>query len=265
MSAWFQRQPVARWLLLIMAIFLLAACTPRYLRDGPPDQLLDVTLIEPVNPKPEPLSAYGNHSPYEVMGQTYEVLPTAVGYVEQGRASWYGQAFHGRLTSSGEPYDLYQLTAAHKTLPLPTYVEVRRLDTDQSIIVRVNDRGPFKPGRIIDLSWAAAVKLGMDQVGTAPVEVRALTFDGPPPSIARPARLPVWVQAGAFSNPDNARQLQARLEDAGVGPVAFEAPKTGFSRVWRVRVGPILEATTAIDVVAQLLELGLDQAQYVYP
>ncbi len=255
----------ARWLLLVLVILVLAACTPRYLRDGPPDQVLDVSLIEPVNPKPEPLSAYGNHSPYEVMGERYEVLPTATGYVEQGTASWYGQAFHGRLTSSGEPYDLYQLTAAHKTLPLPSYVEVRRLDTDQSIIVRVNDRGPFKPGRIIDLSWAAAVKLGMDQVGTAPVEVKALTFDGPPPMIARPARLPVWVQVGAFSNADNARQLQQRLEGAGLGPVAFEPPKDRRDRVWRVRVGPILEAAEAIEVIGQLLELGLDQAQYVYP
>lgn len=265
MSSLFKGQHVARWLLLVVAVLMFTACTPRYLRDGPPENVLDVSLIEQVNPKPEPLSAYGNHSPYEVMGETYEVLPTAVGYVEQGRASWYGKAFHGRLTSSGEPYDLYQLTAAHKTLPLPTYVEVRRLDTNQSIIVRVNDRGPFKPGRIIDLSWAAAVTLGMDQEGTAPVEVRALTFDGPPPSIARPARLPVWVQAGAFSNPDNARQLQARLEGAGVRPVAFEPPKSRRDRVWRVRVGPISEATTAIDVIAQLLELGLDQAQYVYP
>ena len=255
----------ARWVLVVLVMLMLAACTPRYLRDGPPSQVLDVSLIEPVNPKPEPLSAYGNHSPYEVMGETYEVLPTATGYVEQGDASWYGQAFHGRLTSSGEPYDLYQLTAAHKTLPLPTYVEVRRLDTDQSIVVRVNDRGPFKPGRIIDLSWAAAVKLGMDQIGTAPVEVRALTFDEPPPMIARPARVPVWVQVGAFANAENARELQRRLEGAGLAPVAFEPPTHRRDQVWRVRVGPILEATTAIEVIGQLLELGLDQAQYVYP
>jgi len=255
----------ARCLFLVLVMLILAACTPRYLRDGPPDHVLDVSLIEPVHPRPEPLSAYGNHSPYEVMGEVYEVLPTARGYVERGDASWYGQAFQGRPTSSGEPYDLYQLTAAHKTLPLPTYVEVRRLDTNQSIIVRVNDRGPFKPGRIIDLSWAAAVKLGMDEVGTAPVEVRALTFDDPPPLIARPARLPVWVQVGAFSNADNAIQLQQRLVGAGLGPVAFEPPKNRRDRVWRVRVGPILEATTAIEVIGQLLELGLDQAQYVYP
>lgn len=253
---------VALW---AMVAVVMVGCTPRYLRDGPPAETLDVSLIQPVRPKPEPLAAYGNHSPYEVMGERYEVLPSAQGYVEQGIASWYGTAFHGRLTSSGEPYDLYQLTAAHKTLPLPTYVEVRHLETDQSIIVRVNDRGPFKPGRIIDLSWAAAVKLGIDQAGTAPVEVRALTFDGPPPMIKRPARVPVWVQAGAFSSVENAERLKAQLEQAGLAPIAFESPKSPRDRVWRVRVGPLVAVDEAIEVIGRLLELGLDQAQYVYP
>lgn len=254
------------WLVGPLVAAILTGCaTPRYLSDGPPAQRLDVSLIQPVEPKPEPLAAYGNHSPYQVMGETYEVLRTAEGYVEKGIASWYGTAFHGRLTSSGEPYDLYQLTAAHKTLPLPSYVEVKRLDTGQSIVVRVNDRGPFKPGRIIDLSWAAAVRLGMDQLGTAPVEVRALTFAGPPPSIRRPAKVPVWVQAGAFSSVDNAEILRARLAAAGVGPIAFEAPKSPRDGVWRVRVGPLLVMDDAIAVIAQLLELGLDEAQYVYP
>ena len=258
-------KPWVSCFLCLAVALIVAGCTPRYLRDGPPADTLDVSLIQPVVPKPEPLAAYGNHSPYEVMGERYEVLPSAQGYVEKGVASWYGTAFHGRLTSSGEPYDLYQLTAAHKTLPLPTYVEVKHLETGESIIVRVNDRGPFKPGRIIDLSWAAAVKLGIDQAGTAPVEVRALIFDGPPPMIKRPARVPVWVQAGAFSSQENAERLKIQLEQAGLGPIAFEAPKGPRNRVWRVRLGPLLAVDEAIDVIGRLLELGLDQAQYVYP
>ena len=249
----------------LVSLALLAGCVPRYKWDGPPRQRLDVSLIEPVYPQPEPLSAYGNHSPYEVMGQTYEVLPTATGYRERGVASWYGRAFHGRPTSSGEPYDLYQLTAAHKSLPLPTYVEVTHLETGRSIVVRVNDRGPFKPGRIIDLSWAAAVKLGIDQAGTAPVEVRALTFEEPPYRAPRPAKLPVWVQAGAFSEISNAERLHARLADAGIGPVRFEPPMHARDPIWRVRLGPFETQALAVGIMERLLELGLVEAQYVYP
>lgn len=249
----------------VLCVSLVAACAPLYQRDGPPAERLDVSLIAPVVPKPEPLSAYGNHSPYEVMGQRYEVLPTAHGYQETGIASWYGAAFHGRRTSSGEPYDLYQLTAAHKSLPLPTYVEVTHLDTGRSIIVRVNDRGPFKPGRIIDLSWAAAVKLGIDEQGTAPVLVRALSFGEGPLPPKRPARLPVWVQAGAFSQRENADRLAERLSASGLGPLMFEAPQSRRDALWRVRLGPFDDLDSAVNMVERLLELGLDQAQYVYP
>lgn len=249
---------------LLLGVIVLSGCA-RYTFDGPPSGSFETSLIKPVVPKPEPLSAYGNHSPYEVWGEHYEVLPTARGYVETGIASWYGTAFHGRLTSSGEPYDMYQLTAAHKHLPLPSYVEVTHLETGESIVVRVNDRGPFKPGRIIDLSWAAAVRLGIDQAGTAPVEVRALTFDEPDPSIRRPAKLPVWVQAGAFSDRSNAEKLRDRLTLADIAPVAFEGPKTTKAGVWRVRLGPFSDVQAAISGVAQLLEMGLEQTQYVYP
>ena len=256
----------ARWVALLGGVCLLglSGCA-RYTWDGPPSEPFDVSLIEPVVPRQEPLSAYGNHSPYEVWGEQYEVLPTAEGHIEQGIASWYGAAFHGRLTSSGEPYDMYRLTAAHKHLPLPSYVEVTHLDTGESIVVRVNDRGPFKPGRVIDLSWAAAVRLGIDQTGTAPVEVRALTFDQPGPNIPRPAKLPVWVQVGAFSDMANAETLRDRLAAAGIGPVEFEPPKSRTNRVWRGRLGPFLETEAAISGVGQLLEMGLEQTQYVYP
>jgi rare lipoprotein A len=143
--------------------------------DGAPAEIpADVAnLPEPV-PHAEPLSRYGNRSPYEVLGKTYTVLPSANGYVERGVASWYGTKFDGRATSNFEPYDIYQFTAAHRTLPLPSYARVTNLDNGRSVIVRINDRGPFHAGRLIDLSYAAAVKLGVNVHGTAPVEVRGI-------------------------------------------------------------------------------------------
>ena len=127
-----------------------------------------------VVPQPETKSRYGNPETYVVFGERYHVLDTSDGYVERGIASWYGEPFHGRKTSSGETYDMHRLTAAHKSLPLPTYVQVTNLDNGRRIVVRVNDRGPFHEGRIIDLSYAAARKIGMIGPGTARVEVRAL-------------------------------------------------------------------------------------------
>ena len=127
--------------------------------------------------KNEPRSRSGNPASYEVFGKRYFVLPTAEGYDETAIDSWYGSKFHGRRTSSGETYDMFAMTAAHKTLPLPTYVEVTHLGTGKRIVVKVNDRGPFVEGRIIDLSFAAARKLGIDQVGTARVRVRALSVN----------------------------------------------------------------------------------------
>jgi rare lipoprotein A len=133
-----------------------------------------VPEIRDVVPVAEPLSLYGNPEEYVVDGVTYRVLETARGYVEEGQASWYGEEFHGRRTSSGEPFDMYAMSAAHRSLPLPTYVRVTNLDNGLGTVVRVNDRGPFHGGRIIDLSWAAASKLGMIGPGTARVRVRAL-------------------------------------------------------------------------------------------
>jgi rare lipoprotein A len=132
--------------------------------------------IPDVVPRAEPPSASGNMLEYEQSGGWYRVLDTSRGYDETGVASWYGRQFHGRRTSSGEPFDMYAVSAAHRTLPLPSYVHVTNLDNGRSIIVRVNDRGPFHETdrRIIDLSYAAAVKIGMTGSGTANVRVRAM-------------------------------------------------------------------------------------------
>ncbi|MBB3227745.1 rare lipoprotein A [Luteibacter sp. Sphag1AF] len=174
--------------------------------DSVPTEIPDVSkLPEPV-PKVEPRALYGNKSPYSVLGKSYNVLPSPNGYVERGIASFYGNKFHGYKTSSLEEYDMYQFSAAHKTLPLPSYARVTNLENGRSVIVRINDRGPFHENRIIDLSFAAAVKLGVWPKGTGLVEVRAIDPEHPeesgpapllttPPPRSAPVAAPVVVAA----------------------------------------------------------------------
>jgi rare lipoprotein A len=158
-----------------------------------------VDLIPEPDVVDEPRSRYGNRSPYTVLGKSYQVRESTEGFVEQGLASFYGNKFHGRRTSNLEVYDMYAFTAAHKTLPLPSFARVTNLENGRSVIVRVNDRGPFHEGRVVDLSWAAAVKLDMHRAGTARVEVRALAPAAgsyaalqAAPAAARPARSTRW-------------------------------------------------------------------------
>ena len=146
-----------------------------HIPDSTPDEIPDVDAIPEPEVAHEPRSRVGNRSTYAVLGKQYHVLADAKGYVEEGLASYYGNKFHGRRTSNMEVYDMYAFTAAHKTLPLPSFARVTNRDNGKSVVVRVNDRGPFHAGRVIDLSYAAAVKLGITQRGTGRVEVRALT------------------------------------------------------------------------------------------
>ncbi len=229
---------VAR-LALPLAVLLLAACAgkapprreaadaaPNY-RDSAPPVPIDIASIPEPVPKHEPRARYGNHSPYEVFGHRYHVKERADGYVERGVASWYGTKFHGRLTSTRESYDMFQLTAAHKTLPLPAYARVTNLENGRSTIVRINDRGPFVGNRIIDLSYAAAVKLGIHVQGTAQVEVRVVTPDddlaspdtrlADAPAVDLP---PVGVPAPA----EDGVSLRGIGGDAAAAPIAELAP-----------------------------------------
>ncbi|MCG8671190.1 MAG: septal ring lytic transglycosylase RlpA family protein, partial [Pseudomonadales bacterium] len=213
----------------LIASLLISACShrpPFEPKDGPPKLRKDISAVQDAVPKVEPKARYGNHSPYKVFGKTYHVMESSDGYREEGIASWYGEKFAGRSTSSMEPYDPYLMTAAHKSLPLPSYVRVTNLKNKRSVIVRVNDRGPFHGNRIIDLSYAAAIKLGYANQGTAPVLVEIIdpeTFQNAPvvankedqPSKAthQPANLmlatqtaaqtadspQLFLQAGAFS------------------------------------------------------------------
>lgn len=196
-------------------------------RDGAPEGPAPVTF-KAVSPKSEPLSRYGNPGAYKVAGHTYEVMTSSSGYRTRGLASWYGTKFHSRRTSSGEDYDMYALTAAHKTLPLPSYVRVKNLSNGREAIVKVNDRGPFHSGRVIDLSYAAAAKLGLLPKGTAPVEIEALSTTGKS-HVAH-----YYLQAGAFNSASLAESLRGKLSKLTPSPVFIEKYQQRFI----VRVGP---------------------------
>ena len=205
--------------------------------DGAPLQQVDFDAIPEPEPQMELYSKYGNPPYYEVNDRLYHTLSSSAGYVERGIASWYGTKFHGRRTSSGEPYDLYAVTAAHKTLPLPSYVLVTNLNNGRNLVVRVNDRGPFHDERIIDLSYAAAGKLGVLPTGTARVEVRAIqpgeqlpslvarVGEAPPYEIpVEPGRAPMPLVASADSQPPVGIEADAAPVKEAVEEISPPAP-----------------------------------------
>ncbi len=213
-------------------------------QDGAPTKAKAITFKEPV-PTKEPLSRYGNPTEYYVDGHTYEVLKSSTGYKTRGIASWYGTKFHKQRTSSGEPYDMYVMTAAHKTLPLPTYVKVKNLNNGRVAVVKVNDRGPFHADRVIDLSYAAALKLGVFPKGTAPVEIETLM--GPA------GQAHYYLQAGAFSSESLAKRLKEKLVHISPSPVFIEHYKQHYV----VRVGPFGDKHMADNLKIKLAKNGV--------
>lgn len=213
---------------------------------------------------------YKKPSSYIVFGKQYTVLKSSEGYVKRGVASWYGKKFHGRNTSNGETYDMFAMTAAHKTLPLPTKVSVKNLSNGKSIIVNVNDRGPFINGRLIDLSYAAAKKLGIIEKGTANVEVRALNKANVSPSVriiplksADLTEPDFYIQVGSFGLKKNANTLVMQLnkqnfDDANLYPI--ETTKGNF---YRVRIGPYALLEKAQSILKQLKLKQFDQARLI--
>jgi rare lipoprotein A len=233
-------------------------------RSTPPPPPANLEAIPDAVPRSEPRSSRGNPVSYEVFGKRYFIAATAEGYKERGVASWYGPDFHARPTSSGEPYDMYAMTAAHKTLPIPCYARVTNLANGRSIVVRINDRGPFVDNRIIDLSYTAAHKLDMTRAGTTFVEVEVLT-PGSLPEAARaltPEPVPtltapgLFLQAGAFGVADNATQLAARLRAAGIADVNVRQPDAG-APLYRVRIGPVADVAAFDLLAAELARLGI--------
>jgi rare lipoprotein A len=223
----------------------------------------DFNAVPDAIPRLEPRSAHGNPPFYDVLGQRYYVLANADGYVERGVASWYGPTFHGGSTSNGESYDMYAMTAAHKTLPLPTYARVTNLRNGRSVVVRINDRGPFVANRLIDLSYTAAAKLDMVRDGTTLVEVQAIT-PGAPELLTRTAEAPpptLYVQAGAFADESNAQRLLARLQAAGLNQAFVASPLEGKTRLYRVRLGPVGSVAEFDQLTARLAALGVSDAR----
>ena len=217
-------------------------------------------------PRDEPRARLGNPPFYEVAGRRYVVLDSAAGFVERGVASWYGPTFHGGRTATGETYDMNAMTGAHPTLPLPTWVQVTNLQNGRSVVVRLNDRGPFSNNRIIDLSRAAAEQLDMIRAGTAMVEVRSLAGGSSPPApdaAAQPVVTRFFAQAGAFADEDNARRLAERLRDARVGEVAISETGGDDRRLWRVRVGPVASIDEFDALIERLRQAGVDSARLV--
>jgi rare lipoprotein A len=252
---------------MIIRVLLLLSCwlTAPLLHartDGPPRHTVDISGIPDAIPQAHPRSRYGNPPQYTVFGQRYEVMHDATDYKERGIASWYGTKFHQQRTSSGEPYDMFAMTAAHKTLPLPSYVRVTRVDTGKSIVVKVNDRGPFHDGRIIDLSYVAAKKLGITEHGTGLVDVEILHPEGleqrqaPPPYTA--VVTGTYLQAGAFSQALNAERLMDYLKQHSDLPVVLAVDTRAENQpLYQVKVGPIPSATLMQQMIEQLSRLGI--------
>ncbi len=256
-------------------------------RDSGPSGPVDVSHIPDAVPRVEPRSPGGNKSPYTVLGKTYRVVPSSKGYVQKGTASWYGQKFHGRRTSNGEIYNMYGMTAAHKSLPIPTYVQVTNLDNGRQVVVRVNDRGPFHGDRLIDLSYSAAKKLGFANKGTARVELVAIdpsqpyrakkpnsseslkssvTIGATKPEQPKLYELPdnTYLQAGAFSSRERAEKYRKQLLALTEFPVDVSPLPRNKKTLFRVTVGPIVDNFKLQALRTLLKQKNLNEGHVIY-
>jgi rare lipoprotein A len=251
--------------------------------DGPPEQSEippDLASVPDAVPQAEPMSITGNPDSYEVYGDRYVVLKNPRGYKERGYASWYGKKFHGKRTSSGEPYDMFKMTAAHKTLPIPCYARVTNLDNGKNVVVRINDRGPFHDGRIIDLSYTAAVKLGSLDHGSIPVEVEALEpgqseprtllasatpapqqtmYAAPSSATAAPV---VIVPAVAAAPPVQQVVMNAPLVEAPRAP-AVAVPAAAEPTIQYLQAGSFKDPSNAATLREQLNEFGISNVRLI--
>ncbi|MGR9116761.1 MAG: septal ring lytic transglycosylase RlpA family protein [Gammaproteobacteria bacterium] len=257
--------------LLTLSMILLSSCSIEQMpgrssiKDGAPlDIPVDITAIPDAVPRFEPRTSAGNPESYEVLGTTYHVQKSSKGYVKQGIASWYGTKFHGQHTSNGEPYDMFAMTAAHKTLPIPTYVRVTNLSNHRSIVVRINDRGPFHDNRIIDLSYVAAAKLGIEKHGTGFVEVRALEPERPSqPTIGESGQSDIYLQIGAFSDHNNALALKNKLSTNRLPEPRIKPDIQNDVTLYKVQLGPLVSVEDADELNKKLAAMGITQTRYI--
>ena len=255
----------------------------------------DMSKVPDAIPRDEPRSRYGNPTSYTVLGKTYTLLPECTGYHERGIASWYGPKFDGGRTSSGETYDMHTMTAANKVVPIPCYVRVTNLQNGKSVIVKINDRGPFVENRLIDLSYAAANRLDMLGGGTALVDIQAVgpgATAAPPASSGTPAPVApilvpatpapaavtaiastaatgtppqLFLQVGAFAARSNADFLAQKLNAAGMTAVFVLPVETGGHTLYKVRIGPLADVDSADRTSTKLAQLGFPDAQVIIP
>lgn len=245
---------------LWMAFALLAGCSSssndRYKLsdDVAPKDPMSVVNIEDAHPKYEPFSRSGNRD-YTLRGKDYKIVKNTQGFTQTGYASWYGKKFHGHLTSNGEVYDMYSMSAAHKTLPIPSYVKVTNSANGKTVIVRVNDRGPFHDGRIIDLSYAAAYKIGVYQNGTAPVKIEYITVPKTKVDAAY-SKEEYLIQVAAVSDAEKARTLAVKLGQSYSTTYSVEKQ----NGVNRIIMGPWKNQSDATKALIQLQQTGYPSA-----
>lgn len=243
-------------------------------KDFGPSEDIDLSHIPDAVPRYEVRTRAGNKNPYTVLGKTYHLIKDESSYKERGYASWYGNKFNGYHTSNGELYDMYAMTGAHKTLPIPSYVRVTNLDNGRSVVVRINDRGPFHEGRIIDLSYAAAQRIGIHKAGTGRVEVEIALPGDAAPIPRRPdsqvahaveSALPpgTYLQVGAFGNKQSAQEFAAALGTKLTYPVTINSAKVAKD-IHRVRLGPFKDAKNLQLARDQLARLKIFEAHVVY-
>jgi len=264
--------------IVVLAVLALSGCgtspdhSSRYTisQDRPPDGDFDVSGLADATPRYEPPRSAGNKSTYTVWGKSYRVLGSNEGYVQRGTASWYGEKFHGHKTSNGETFDMYAMSAAHKNLRIPSYARVTNLDNGRSVVVRVNDRGPFHGDRLIDLSYAAAKKLGYQGSGTARVEVAAISVrpdgsmtvaggrSGAPQ--APEADSALFVQLGSFGQREAAQTLLERARRVTERPMRVTEVVTAGGRFHRVQVGPFNHERDALEAQTLLENRGFAES-----
>lgn len=265
----------------MMCVYLAGCSAPgRYYqhRDSAPIQNKDDIILDDAKPKHE-VYAPANLRPYKVLGQNYKPLQNAQGYSEIGEASWYGQKFHGHRTANGEVYDMYRMSAAHKTLPIPSFVRVTNLANGRQVIVRVNDRGPFHSKRIIDLSYAAAMKLGYLSTGTAKVKLDVIHIDkngdvtvGNGPTISATEYAKTSKSEQFFSDKSLFIQVAALQDQEKITQIAtgltmlYQIPtQTPVEQgIYRLRLGPIKNEQQALELLAELKQNGYEQAYKLY-
>ena len=259
------------WLFVLCGLIHGCAQKGNVTAINPVPQSGDADMIADAVPKFEPNSRLGNPSSYVVWGKRYYVMERREGFKERGIASWYGKKFHGRKTSSGEIYDMYAMTAAHKTLPLPAYVKVKNLHNKREIIVRVNDRGPFHPGRVIDLSYAAARKLGILRNGTARVEIQDVSMSSHK-QIAKKSQFEpeqfttdnsLYIQIGAFAERGNADRLSGDIAHPDL-PAIRVTTDSSPDPVFRVQLGPLRSLAEAKRIKEHLDKQGITTSHLVF-